>query len=211
MRDRDWLLKTRAWFGWHPLPPRTDSPEMNRFPPWLASLAAVGLGALGMGATTPTEEVYADFEGTDFGGWVARGDAFGKAPARGALSGQGSLGGYRGQGLACSFHGGDAATGTLTSPAFKVRRPFVSFLIGGGSHAGRTCVQIRVGDKVVRSLTGRDDEFLVTATFDLGPFVGQMAMIEIVDAATGAWGHINADHFVFSDHPATPPAGELRE
>ena len=36
---------------------------------------------------------------------------------------------------------GDPAKGTLTSVPFVVSKPFASFLIGGGSHAG-TCVEL---------------------------------------------------------------------
>ena len=43
--------------------------------------------------------------------------------------------GFLGGGLVNSFHGGDGTTGTLTSPAFIVDAPFLSFLVGGGAHA----------------------------------------------------------------------------
>jgi hypothetical protein len=66
-------------------------------------------------------------------------------------------------------------------------------------------VNVLVGGQVVRSAPGRDDEFLNMATLDLGDFLGKPARIQVVDAATGGWGHINADHFVLSDTAATPP------
>ena len=62
-----------------------------------------------------------------------------------------------------------------------------------------------VDGHVVRSATGRDDETLSMATLDLAEFVGKDARIRIVDDDTGGWGHVNADHFVFSDTAATPP------
>ena len=71
----------------------------------------------------------ADFEGDDYGGWKADGPAFGDGPARGTLPGQMAVTGYLGRGLVNSFNGGDDATGTLTSPPFKIDRPFVDFLI----------------------------------------------------------------------------------
>lgn len=151
------------------------------------------------------DELIADFEGPDYGGWTATGTAFGGGPAHGALPEQAPVGGYRGNGYVNSYHGGDKATGTLTSPEFKLSKRYLSFLVGGGEDVGHTCVNVLVDGKVVRSATGREDEFLTTATFDLEEFANQTARIQIVDDATGGWGHVNADHFLLSDTAATPP------
>jgi fructan beta-fructosidase len=149
--------------------------------------------------------VLADFEGSDYGRWEVTGKAFGTQPARGALAGQMPVGGFRGQGLVNSFAGGDGSTGTLTSPPFRVSHPFLNFLVGGGAHEGRTCIQVLVGGQPVRTVTGRDDETLSMATFELREFLGKEAQLRLIDDATGGWGHINADHFVLSDTAATPP------
>ena len=155
--------------------------------------------------TFAAEEVIADFEGPDFGGLTVTGTAFGTGPATGTLPEQSVVGGFRGRGFANSFHGRDAATGKLVSPGFTVSRRYLNFMIGGGEEVGATCVQVLVDGRVVRSATGREDEFLNTATFDLEEFLGSVARIEIVDAFAGSWGHISADHFVLSDTAATPP------
>ncbi|WP_030895888.1 glycoside hydrolase family 32 protein, partial [Streptomyces sp. NRRL S-474] len=84
--------------------------------------------------TPPTGEVVQDFEGTGFGGWTPTGDAFGPGPAAGAVDGQGTVAGFEGKGLGNSFHGGDGATGILTSPEFTVDSPYLNFKIGGGRH-----------------------------------------------------------------------------
>lgn len=39
--------------------------------------------------------------------------------------------GFLGKGLVNTFRGGDDATGTLSSPPFKIERRFLAFLIGG--------------------------------------------------------------------------------
>src|SRR5205823_1467251 len=91
----------------------------------------------------------ADFEGDTYGDWTATGTAFGTGPARGTLPGQMPVGGFLGRGLASSFHGGDGATGTLTSPPFTIRRRHLNFLIGGGKHAGATCLNLLVDGAVV--------------------------------------------------------------
>ena len=100
----------------------------------------------------------ADFEGDTYGiGWKATGAAFGKGPAKGTLPNQMAVTGYLGKGLVNSYLGGDDATGTLTSPAFKVERKYLNFLIGGGRHPGKACVNLLVGGKVVRTASGPND------------------------------------------------------
>ena len=49
-------------------------------------------------------------------------------------SGPQAVAGYPGSGLANSFHGPTSRTGTLTSPAFTITRPYLNFLVGGGNH-----------------------------------------------------------------------------
>ena len=73
--------------------------------------------------------IVATFEGEDYGAWGVEGEAFGKGPARGTLPGQMRVGGFVGKGLVNSFNGGDDTTGKLTSPAFKVERKFLAFLV----------------------------------------------------------------------------------
>lgn len=147
----------------------------------------------------------ADFEGDTYGiGWKTTGTAFGKGPAKGALPNQMPVTGFAGKGLVNSFAGGDSGTGTLTSPAFKVERKYLNFLVGGGKHAGKTCVNLLVGGKSVRTATGPNDkpggtERLDWHTWDVAEFEGKEAVIEIVDDEKGGWGHINADHFVQGD------------
>lgn len=146
----------------------------------------------------------ADFEGDDYGNWKTTGTAFGNAPARGTLPNQMPVSGYLGKGLVNSFRGGDASTGTLTSPPFKIERHFINFLIGGGKHPEKTCINLLLKDKVVRTATGPNDrpggsEQLDWHSWDVREFVGQDAVFEIVDQATGGWGHINIDHIVQSN------------
>ncbi|MBN9694003.1 MAG: hypothetical protein J0M24_27490 [Verrucomicrobia bacterium] len=169
---------------------------------WLVGLGALALISVGAKAA---EELLADFEGPDFGSWTTTGTAFGNGPASGTLPEQAPVGGFRGNGLANSFHGGDRAVGTLTSPLFPLKYRYLNFLVGGGETVGKTCVNVLVDGAVVRSATGRDEEFLTTATFDLGEFVGRNIQIQIVDAEPGGWGHVSADHFVVSDQAAMPP------
>lgn len=84
--------------------------------------------------TPPSGTAIQDFESGGYGGWTTTGTAFGSAPAAGALPGQSAVTGNQGTYFADSFHGGDQATGTLTSPAFTVNSDYINFLIGGGDH-----------------------------------------------------------------------------
>jgi fructan beta-fructosidase len=165
-------------------------------------LAAAGLF---LPAADRPDILVADFEGDTYpDGWKTTGTAFGTGPAKGTLPNQMTVSGFLGKGLVNSFLGGDAATGTLTSPPFKVERKYINFLVGGGKHPGKTCVNLLVGGKVVRTATGPNDkpggsERLDWHTWDVAEFEGKPAVIEVVDTATGGWGHINVDHIIQSD------------
>jgi len=147
--------------------------------------------------------IIADFEGEDYGAWKTTGDAFGQGPARGTLPNQMPVEGFEGRGLVNSFLRGDATTGTLTSPEFTIERPFLNFLIGGGMHENQTCINLHVDGKVVRTATGPNDrpggsERLEWHAWDVAEFRGKKAMLQIVDSATGGWGHINVDQILQS-------------
>ena len=175
---------------------------------WLATLllclTAITLSAQ---ATVPGrgDIVLADFEGKDYGAWKVTGTAFGPGPAQGTLPGQMRVTGFLGHGLADSFLNGDSATGTLTSPDFVVTRKYVNFLIGGGGFAGRTCINLVVGGVIRRTATGQNIrsggvERLDWFTWDVSRLQGTTAHLEILDRATGGWGHINVDEIRMSDH-----------
>ncbi|MBP7053085.1 MAG: hypothetical protein KBE65_18930 [Phycisphaerae bacterium] len=143
--------------------------------------------------------VLADFEGKDYGDWTVTGEAFGKAPAHGTLASQQSVSGFLGEGLVNTYLGGDRPHGTLTSPAFEVNRRYVNFLIGGGSHADQTCINLLVEDKVVRTAVGKDNEKLEWYFWNVEDVQGKTARIEIVDRNSGGWGHINIDQIELAD------------
>ncbi|HEY2156386.1 MAG TPA: 2,6-beta-D-fructofuranosidase, partial [Isosphaeraceae bacterium] len=160
--------------------------------------------------------VVSDFEADDYAGWTATGTAFGKGQARGALPGQMHVEGFEGHGLVNSFVGGDDATGTLTSPPFRIERRHLNFLIGGGKYPGETCVDLLVEGSVVRTATGPNDrpggsERLDWASWDVAELEGKEAVLRVVDARKGGWGHINVDQIVQGDRPrgVVPAARDL--
>lgn len=177
-----------------------------------------GLGGVVLGATAkdlartaapPT--VFADFEGGDYGAWTVEGAAFGSKPATGTLPNQQAVSGFAGKGLVNTYLGGDQPHGRLVSPEFTIERPFLCFLIGGGSQAGQTCVNLRVDGEVVRTATGKDVERLAPHNWDVAALQGKRARIEIVDAASGGWGHVNVDQIEFRDDPMSAATGALHE
>ncbi|MGW0710542.1 GH32 C-terminal domain-containing protein [Streptomyces sp. NPDC002643] len=186
------------------------SPEFTVDSPYLNFKIGGGRHAHEAGtvlASTPPEgTVLADFEGGTYRDWAATGDAFGTAPATGTLPHQNPVSGYLGGGLVNTYLNGDSTTGTLTSPEFTLDKQYVNFLVGGGNHpAGSdnpTAVELLVDGEVVRSATGRDAEALNWASWDVGDLAGKKARIRIVDDNTGGWGHINVDHIVLSDTQA---------
>ncbi|HUF63909.1 MAG TPA: GH32 C-terminal domain-containing protein [Verrucomicrobiales bacterium] len=153
----------------------------------------------------PEGRVLYDFEGESYHGWTVEGGAFGEGPARGTLDGQNPVSGFRGGGLVNSFRGGDAAIGRMVSPPFLLSADYLSFLIGGGSHAGQTCMNLSVDGRVVRTATGADSETLAWQSWDVSEWVGREAVLEIVDDHRGGWGHINVDEIVIAEEP--PRAG----
>ncbi len=152
-------------------------------------------------AVVPEGTVIADFEGSDYGDWKTTGEAFGPGPAHGVLGDQNPVAGYLGHGLVNSYYHGDGTQGTLTSPVVSLIHPYVNFLIGGGSQK-ETCMNLLVDGKVVRTASGQDAEQLDWHSWDVHEFAGQNAVFQIVDHATGGWGHINVDQIMEADSPA---------
>jgi fructan beta-fructosidase len=190
---------------------------MNRF--FGEAILSVAICSLGSMVHTFAADVlagdilFADFEGDDYGQWQTSGAAFGSGPAKGTLPGQMPVSGFLGKGLVNSFLGGDGPTGKLTSPELKIERKFISFLIGGGGYERQTCMNLLVDGKIVRTATGPNtqgggSEQLEPAAWDVSDLVGKNARIEIVDGATGGWGHVNVDQIVFTDRR---PVGLVKE
>ncbi|MBI4605027.1 MAG: hypothetical protein HY721_23950 [Planctomycetes bacterium] len=155
-----------------------------------------------------------DFERPAYEGWTATGTTFGKGPIVKAEMPryQGDVG-SRGERLVNSHNTrqgedvvrGDTHTGTLTSRELTIERSYNNFLIGGGAHEGKTCVNLLVDGKVVRSAAGRNDNRMQPHTFDVRSLEGQTARSQVVDEVAGGWGNIGVDHIELSDEPAVRP------
>lgn len=151
------------------------------------------------------------FDGDGFDGWSASGTAFAGKPEHGGWT---ALPNFLGNSLVHSYNtdeGGDAATGTLTSPSFTLNQPYLNLLVGGGNKPaghtdGEAQVKLMVGGQEVASSTGRDANVLDWHSWDLSAYLGQTAQLIISDQNTATWGQIQVDHIVASDAPIDQPA-----
>jgi len=162
---------------------------------------------------TRPDVLFEDFERDNYDGWTVTGTAFGDRPmeAKRMPDYQGDV---RGKGRRVinthnvrqgeDVRGGDEHAGTLTSKPFTVQRRYINFLIGGGAHQGKTCLNLRIDGKTVQSATGQNNNRMAPASFNASQWEGMTAQLQIVDQETGGWGNIGVDHIVFSDKPAQP-------
>lgn len=150
--------------------------------------------------------VYADFEDSTWGEWIAEGEAFADGPARGGMP---ELVGCQGQGFASSFRATNALTGRLRSPRFKVEKQYLTFLIAGGDYERRTCLNVIFNSQVLPeaedvTVTGENSHRMVRKSLNLEQFRDREVLIEIVDEEVGPWGHIVVDQLAFTDVEPPP-------
>ena len=150
----------------------------------------------------------ADFDATNYpAGWTTTGSAFGSGPATGTAAGQSAVVGFIGARLVNSFRPGDGATGTLRSTPFEISRSNLHFLIAGGNGPTQTAARLTINGTVMRTATGENSENLKWHTWDVADLIGQTGRLDLVDTATGGWGHLCADQFFLSNDP-TNQAGK---
>jgi len=159
-----------------------------------------------------------DWEMGDLTNWTAEGAAFANQPVKGDNvfartrtvhanhQGEYWIGTFEQyDGSAATTPGGrqgDRPTGTLTSVPFMIRHDRIQFLIGGGKYERETCVQLLIGERVVRTASGRNRDTMEWVTWNVATLKGREARIRIVDLKAGGWGHINTDAFMYADNQA---------
>ena len=153
--------------------------------------------------------VFADFESGTYDDWTVTGDAFGDRPQLPSTIGkyQGDVA-HKGKWFVNSHNireggavrRGDSLTGTLTSPEFTIECDAIAFLVGGGNHKGKTCVNLLVDGSVVRTATGRAKNRMAEHRWDVRELRGKQARIQAVDNHTKGWGNIGLDHIVFEKY-----------
>ncbi len=178
-------------------------------------LLALSVALLAPGTSFTSEEAgllfpNSDFEQGDLTNWRTEGLAFINQPVKGenALvreSGKdarpqgeywiGTYERYQGRpGQRPGTRQGDAPVGGLLSVPFIIEKPHIAFLVGGG-RGNDLGVRLVVEGEVVRTSTGVGEELMREEVWDVAEYVGERAMVYVMDHATGGWGHVNADYF----------------
>ncbi|MEX2214529.1 MAG: PSD1 and planctomycete cytochrome C domain-containing protein [Phycisphaeraceae bacterium] len=146
-----------------------------------------------------------DFETGDYRNWSVTGDAFGDKPQ--TLE---TIAGYQGKinGVGKYFVNshqkrgggkGDDATGTMISKPFTIERGFITLLVGGGAHGGKTCINLVIDGKTVLTATGKENNQMFPVTWDVRSYRGKKAELYIIDNHTGGWGNIGVDQIVMTN------------
>ncbi|WP_125776624.1 hypothetical protein [Antribacter gilvus] len=192
-------------------------PHRGRLLP--AALLAVTLALTGafvaaqpVEAAAPLAIENPSFETGNLNGWtVLEGQAFTNATVSNAT----------GWGWGCCFNpegsyhlwgaaapGGDTPTGRMRSSTFTLEGTGeISFLLGGGNDRQNLYVALRRASdhtELMRATNTAfaDSEKLTRVVWNASAFLGQELYLEVVDRATGGWGHVNLDDVrTFTERP----------
>ncbi|MFM7516384.1 MAG: FG-GAP repeat domain-containing protein [Pirellula sp.] len=144
------------------------------------------------------EPMNLDFENGTTTDWEARGGAFFNQPVRNPVGADRKPNIHQ-QGeywIGSSEVGTDNAMGTMTSKAFVLQHPWISFLIAGGeSKETRVELVDAKTDLVLHKAYGRNDDTLERITVDASAWRDKAIRIRLVDENRGSWGHISFDDF----------------
>jgi len=92
------------------------------------------------------------------------------------------------------------AKGRSKSLPFIIDHKAINFLVMGGKHRDSTCINLLVDGKVVKTETGDDTKVFKWAGWDVRPWLGKKAQLEIVDLSSDLnTGFIAIDHIIFSN------------
>jgi arylsulfatase A-like enzyme/sucrose-6-phosphate hydrolase SacC (GH32 family) len=152
-------------------------------------------------AETPkagTASLSGDFEGKDLAGWTTNGTAFAAAPVKPGDR----FTAFEGTGIEWSGAEGPKSTGTLSSPIFKLERPFINYLVAGARDLpSRLGVELLVDGKVVRAASATEikdaTKTMDWRTWDVRDLKGKDAQIRVNDQSP--LGSIAVDSFSQSD------------
>lgn len=110
---------------------------------------------------------------------------------------------------------GDTPTGILRSHTFVVSGNRMTFRIGGGHDPNRLYLALYTADDNVRQrvATGNDSDAMVEMEWNIAPFIGRAAFLEIADLSSDPWGHINVDeiqeYWSMATDAAVPKLGRV--
>ncbi len=176
-----------------------------------ARMARLDCTAAATDAHARPDIVFENFSKPTYDGWEVSGTAFGQGPVQRSKMPryQGDIGApvsrlvnSHASAPGESVGARDNQKGTLTSKPFTIARNFITFWIGGGRHPGKTCINLLIDGRTVRTATGHDSNQMRQEVFDVREFQGRQARLEIVDQQAGPWGNIGIARIVFADLPS---------
>jgi hypothetical protein len=90
---------------------------------------------------------------------------------------------------------GDSRTGVIRSKPFKIAGNSMNLLVGGGNDLDNLYVALVDANslELLYKETGNNADEMDRRVWNLGPFKGRDAYVEICDNSTAAFGHINCD------------------
>jgi hypothetical protein len=142
--------------------------------------------------------------------FALNGDAFRQFPTEEVPARQEWVTGNRGA-YASTFDPelGDAARGTLRSQPFPLVGDVMEFVVGGGLHSPELRVSLIVDGMRMFSAGGCDTDMMGRRMWQIAPFKGKRAVLELVDDRTTWAGHVMIDEVVqWSSSPPIDNADE---
>jgi len=145
--------------------------------------------------TDEEDIIIADWADGSYQGWTPEGDAFRDTPMNLSLNryagydvrgyiGPKYVASSRDQGRDRIDHQNNvrnSGKGTLTSPEFEIRRPYINIQMAGGDDRDNLYVELLVGGRQVRQAFGYEHQQVEWATFDVREFSGRKAVLRLVD------------------------------
>ncbi|MDC0584191.1 helix-turn-helix domain-containing protein [Bacteroidales bacterium] len=152
--------------------------------------------------------VFEDFESGTFDNWEIQGTAFDNPYLADTITDSLLKNSIVGSYFAYSNYDDlKLNQGELISPEFTIKHKYIDFLIGGGQHATRTCINLLIDNKIVRTQSGFGLMELRKASWDVTEYIDQNAILEIVDALYRSdtdLAYLLIDNIVFSNHSPRP-------
>lgn len=152
--------------------------------------------------------VVADFENNNFRDryqWKPEGNAFTRDLNAGTKLMKRRVGSYDGKFFLTSIQPHNQneqnGVGKLTSPEIPLELDFLVMTMSGGDLPQQVAINLWVGDQLVRTASGSNDDYFEDIAFDLREFRGQRGRVELRDSSRGLWGHLNVDRILLTNAP----------
>jgi hypothetical protein len=161
---------------------------------------AVPPGTPSLSASTPRRplpETALHFEPSERGRYAVTGGAFRDFPALDSRINQEWISGHHGAFVdTFDLALGDLARGKLRSQPFKLAGDVMELWVGGGRPSKALRVSLIVDGETVLSAGGCGSEMMSRRLWQIAPFKGKDAVLEILDEASGPGDYISVDEVV---------------